>query len=223
MYARKPRHRLLALILLLLLTVGSIAGTVVAKYVTSKKITGAVTFSAEMAENLQLLEHQAERTAAGDYKLLDATVTEQTYTLMPGVDIKKDPHVIITGKSPIKAYLFVEVLDTLDLLWSEGSETPFKPVTYELTDNWLRLEGVSTKEGGSVYVYSVDGVNPAEIDDTDMTGNKMTIYLLKENSVTVSQYISKHDKKTDILSFSARLSEVIEGKSAAQIYADLFA
>ena len=118
------RTRLIVLLLLALLLIGliSFAG---AKYVTTITHHATITFSASLAENVILQEHKAVRQTDGSYALVtqkyandfpddeysaETFVHENSYTLIPGLDIPKDPKITILNKTPIKAFLFLEVV-----------------------------------------------------------------------------------------------------------------
>lgn len=121
------------------------AGTsaVYAKYVKDVPFSGNVTVQANLVDTFVLFEHNAERTALGDYSLGGTEVSGNEYVLMPGVDIKKDPQIRITGKTEVPAYLYIEVVDT----------TP-GTVTYSIESCWSVVADVTGPHGGSVYVYT---------------------------------------------------------------------
>ena len=112
-----------------------------AKYMTSVPLSGTVTFNAELADNVTLQEHKAVRNADGSYSLnISAdTTNSNTYIVMPGVDIEKDPYFTVTNKSGIDTFLYVEIVDS-------SPDT----VSYELADGWKKLE-IPDRE---VYVYN---------------------------------------------------------------------
>ena len=113
-----------------------------AKYVTSVPLTGKVTFSADLSEYVTLTEHKATRKSDGTYKLSTTEITIQnTYVVMPGVDIPKDPFITVTNKTDIPAYLYVEIVE--ENLPGDGT------VTYKLTGDWEKL----SIAGRNVYVY----------------------------------------------------------------------
>lgn len=193
MTKKQFRTRLTVLILLVLLLIGLI-GFAEAKYATTISYRGTITFSASLATSVILQEHKAVPQADGSYVLGTEVVKENTYRLLPGLDIPKDPHIIIEGKTPIPAYLFVEVTDTLDV-----------PVTYQMDDNWLELTDIPKTDGVKVYYYR------KALTNDDMTDGKITIQILKDDKVTVSQYLLNQsdnaENDTDILKFSVKLVE----------------
>lgn len=201
---KQNRSRLAALLILGVLLISGLVGGAVGKYIKTMQFNGKITFSATLATGMVLQEHQVERKADGDYETIAAiiptevdgtTVNTNQYVLLPGHDIPKDPYIIITGKTSIPAYLFVEVIDgTADTL------------TYTVEDHWLKLDGLTGKNGGAVYVYSttnpVDARTPQAIDNT-FAG---TVNILKGNKVTVSQEL-RHGALPGNLDFYACMGE----------------
>lgn len=208
MTKKQFRTRLRLLIILSLLLLGMI-GFVVGKYITTIEKKGRVTFTAKLAEAVILQEHTAQRQADGSYNLVEPFVTENTYYLIPGLDIPKDPHIVIEEKTPIPAYLFVEVVDKLDTNLVEG-ETK-KPVSYSMATGWTELEGITGADGSKVYYYNA-------VIDQDFSA--YPIYILKDNKVTVSQYLrcQTADDGEDILKFNVKLVEKVGEETAAQAY-----
>lgn len=201
------RYRLTVLILVLALAVGSMIGSAAAKYIYSTQLTAKVTFTAELAEKIELLEHRAESTAADDkptsnYKLTDETVVANEYELMPGVDIPKDPFVRITNKSPIPAYLYIEVVDQTN-----------SAIGFDIdTDCWEKLESVTGPNGGGIWVYY--GKNGEKLLTNENCPAAVSI--LKNNKITVSDTLLAADSETvatnpdssnDVLSIWAYLYE----------------
>ena len=199
MNKKKFRAKLRLLIVLVLLLI-SLVGYAVGKYITTVESVGTVEFTATLAENMLLREHEAVRQSDGTYKLdANTTVDANTYVLVPGVDVPKDPHIIIEGKTPIRAYLYVEIVDTLDTV--KVGQQDVKLISYAITADWENTNEVGT-HGGTVYKYKT--VLKTDVPDP--------IYILANNKVTVSQYIKRHDitqnSDKDVLTFYAYMQEV---------------
>ena len=94
---------------MLAVALAAAAGVVSAKFMGEKDVKGSVGLKADLAESITVYEHVANRQTDGSYKLDSSAITEegQTYMLMPGVDIYKDPTVRVTGYTGVPAYLFV--------------------------------------------------------------------------------------------------------------------
>ena len=165
-----------------------------AKYITSVPLSGTVTFEANLADDVTLTEHQATREADGSYTLGVETTNDNSYVVMPGVDIDKDPSFTITNKSSIEVYLYVEIVDT-----SPGT------VTYELTDKWDEL-GIT---GRKVYVYN----------GTISQGVSQNIQILKDNKVYVSETYNPASSEFE-LKFYGYMVQTEAGKTSQQIFMD---
>ena len=109
----KKRYLTIASVLLaVILIIGLVVGLSSAKYKTEKHLPGVVKFTAKLADKILIQEHEAVRQVDGSYVLISENIVEeQAYKLMPGVDIPKDPYITIEGKTPIPAYLSVEVVE----------------------------------------------------------------------------------------------------------------
>ena len=195
MYAKKrPLWRVLLLIAAVAL-ICALIGSAVGKYIYTETLSASVTFSAEMAKNVVLQESTANRLPDGSYELIAPFVKNNTYTLIPGLDVPKNPHIIITEKSPVKAYLFVEVVQSLP-----------STVTYSMASGWEEL-AVSGKHGGKVYVYN-------KVLDENTTADP--IYILKDNLIYVSENLLG-STEGEVMKFYACLGETAAG-DAATVY-----
>lgn len=192
------RTRLLLVALTLLLA--ALMGFAVGKYKNTISIKGTITFSARLAEDVLLQEHEAVRQPDGSYQLnTGKTLQGNTYKLIPGLDIPKDPHIIIKGKTPIPAYLYVEIVDTLDT--AKIGQEDVKLISYAVADSWERTD-LTGANGGTVYKYNTVLSNENFSDP---------IYILADNGITVSQYVKSYDytanSDQDVLKFYAYLEE----------------
>lgn len=194
MNENKKRSRLPLLILLLILLLLTLLGVAVGKYVTTLKNPGNVTFTANLAASVTLQEHKAVRQLDGTYTL-DKTaepVTSNTYILMPGVDIPKDPYITITGRTSIPAILFIEIESSLD----EGTQL------YSVDANWSYLTTSGSKK---VYYYNADPSG--------------TISILQGNQITISQkLLLEGDEGSDVLTINALLKEKVGNNDPLTTY-----
>lgn len=189
-------------VLLILALLCGLAGGAYAKYVKKQTLESSLTIKANLG-TIDLLEHKATKKNDGSY-VLDKTneVRANTYQLLPGLDIPKDPFVRISGKTPIEAYVFVEVVD--DLPANSG-------ITYSLTADWTKLEGVTGSHGGTVYVYK------EEVTNAFGSNGSGDIPILAGDKVSISQYLDKSVKDLK-LTFYASMYEVASGSDAATVY-----
>lgn len=191
------KNRRIALLLAVLFCLSAVTFVAVAKYIKDIPFTGNVTFKADLVENFTLTETQAVRQTDGTYILSGEQVTQNTYILMPGVDVPKDPKITIAGKTAVPAYLYVEVL--------ESKNFPDE-VTYTMAEGWLPLEGVP-----NVYYY-----------ETPITGTPaaLTISILKNNTLTVSDQLPRGS--TGTLSFHAYMAQQGKGQDAKTAFTTNF-
>ena len=119
----------------------------------------------------------------GDINIELAETTGDSYKIIPGVDIKKDPKVTVKAGSEA-CWLFVKVEE-------EGTFVANK-VTYSIADGWTKGDG--TKIPANVYYRAVDAVK----NDTDFA-------VLKDNKIYVSDTLTKIDIK-DISTTTPKLS-----------------
>ena len=161
------KNRRIAFLLAVLFCLSAVTFVAVAKYIKDVPFSGNVTFTANLAETFTLTESEAKRNTDGTYSLDTGTSkAENTYTLMPGVDVPKDPKITIEGKTAVPAYLYVEVCSNLPTT-----------VAYSMAEGWKAL-GIIGPKGGKVYVYGtvLDGTTP-----------NLTIQILENDTLKVSQ------------------------------------
>ena len=121
--------------------------------------------------NFVLKEHQATDADKDGVYTLDDTkeVNTNTYTVLPGVDLPKDPFVKTNETLKLDAYVFVEVVD------ETGTALHF---TVD-SDKWTKLSGKTGLNGGEVYVMKANnGIAKAGASLGPIT-------ILTENEITV--------------------------------------
>lgn len=192
-------------VLILLALLIALSGFAVGKYFKTISQDYTIEFTAELAKEFYLKEHVAIRQDDGTYELSDTNYVpvneKQEYILIPGLDIPKDPHIVINGKSTnIPAYLFLEVVDNTIVDQSNN-----KLLTYNFESCWIPAQNLKTPQhGGTVYVFCDSEKNPMEITENYIGNN--TINILKEETVTVSQKLLS-GVNTGSLTFYAYLEE----------------
>lgn len=162
----------IALVLVVALAVGATWA-----YLTAQ--TGPVTntFTAGKAvasSDLKLYESKAVQGTDGTYSLdkTAAPVTSNAYTVMPGVNLPKDPTVEVT-KAEGPYYLFVEVTKGDQV----GNNDTTKALNYTVDGkNWTKL----SINGKEVYAYTNGGTAAAILSGT------VKAAVLKDNTITVS-------------------------------------
>lgn len=197
---------LLVLIFLQSMILSTLCNYAYAKYVKSETMGGNVTVTVDIGTIL-LREHRAERQPDGSYELIgvDSSLlcdgtdhshpTTNSYTLLPGLDVPKDPHVVITKPNLLPVYIYVEVVDGL------GTDSG---IHYSMS-SWTKMDGVTGLHGGTVYYYP-----------TPVTGSQ-TLYLLDNNTVYVSQKLDKTAYELP-LTFYAYMYQTDAGSDALTVY-----
>ena len=149
----------LAVALILLLLVSALTAGAYAKYRSQVIVANEISYSNRLASSFKLLDPEAGATDNG---------FAASHYLIPGTTIKPSPVLQIEGKTQIPAYVYLEI---------KG------PSSLVRTDYWRPLDGVTGKNGGTIFVYGVDGKDIILINtDTDI----VTIPLLAEYQVPFS-------------------------------------
>lgn len=149
-----------------------------------------------------LAEHAAQDPDRdGVYALdLSSEVSANTYLVMPGVDLPKDPFVRSEEALKSDAYLFVALHNTLD------------PAVFTVTvdsANWADT-GLVNEDGDKVYVLAKNGgIAPA--------GEAIApIYILKDNTIEVAgKTVAAEAGVSDELTFKAYIIQAASFADAA--------
>lgn len=134
--------------------------------------------------DLKLFEHVANKNADGSYTLGSDTTTSNAYTVMPGVNLPKDPTVTVE-KASGEYYLFVEVTKGSGFAPVTVGEKTGTPLSCNVdTANWQPLTLTGNDANREVYVYCVTGKsaiqstpveNVAVLKTIDNTQNTITV------------------------------------------------
>lgn len=167
----------------------------------------------ELADTFELKEHIAEKQADGNYALGDTettdTVTGTNYSVVPGVNLPKDPYVKVTGKTDAPAYMYIEVVDGLA---NTG-------LSYTLESCWADT-GLTGSHNGKIYVYS--DANGAVILNED-TDQDLTVGILVDDEVVVADGDAFNLTDTQVaLSFYGYLAQANAGNGAASAFTACF-
>ena len=167
-----PHVIIIGTALILLIAVVITASTVLGKYTTEDRVVGTFQVSNRLAARFALQEHKAIQGTDGSYTLhATELVKSNTYELIPGLTIPKDPYISVTDKTSIPAYIYLEVLSS-----SVSAE-----VTFSVNGTvWTLLDGVTGPHGGDVYTYSA-----GLVDET--TSGLDRIPILTGDSFTLSR------------------------------------
>ena len=106
----------------------------------------------------------------------EAKTKTETFKIVPGVDITKDPVATVKAKSE-DCYLFVQLTEKNWPTFTETGSTTRK-VKYEIAKGWTKLE-------------SVDGVYYREVTKNDKADQNFPV--LQDDKVTVSSTLTKEE------------------------------
>ncbi len=138
----------------------------------------AATVGGTMAWLIDKTEAVTNTFTYGDINIELAETTGDTYTIVPGNDITKDP-VVTVNKDSEACWLFVEIIEANwpDLKTEDGLA---RKVDYTIADGWAAIE-----EGSKVYYREVNAVDA----DTKYQ-------VLKDNKIVVSGELTKDEVDT---------------------------
>lgn len=169
----KDKKKWLALAFIAVILTASVVGTIA--YLTDT--TGPVENTFTMGQLLDkqdkfvLKEHKATDTDKDGVYTLDTSVEvdANAYTVLPGVDLPKDPFVKTSKALETDAYVFIEVVDKTGTALTATVDT----------DNWTQLAGVTGPNKGNVYALKANGgiakAGSALGPVTILKGNKIVV------------------------------------------------
>ena len=208
---RSKGFKVMTLVLAFVLVVGaSVAGTLAWLTAQTPTVTNTFTSAELFSDNgsFTLWEHKAEDTDGdGVYTLDNSTeVTSNSYNILPGVNIPKDPTVDVVGLEE-HAYLYIKVTSTLPT-----------GLTYTIDSaNWTALSGYD-----GVYVYGGSNAENNIVKATNAAPETFEATILTGNQIMVADnYSGTSDGIT--LSFDAYMVQATgNGDSAADAWANTY-
>lgn len=219
------KPRIIALACLLVLAISAAIGGGLAKYTQQVKDEGtgapfdvALVDSADSGE-FAIYENANTMETNGDYATQEAVIPSGTledgslignsYFLIPGTEIPKNPYITLTNKTSIPAYLYLAVE-----VETEG-ESFDEDVSYAVDSNyWTPINNNIEGDTRLVYAYSLNGTikKVAEGDDA-------TFSVLDDNQIVVASL--KKLAKGGKLSFTGYLIQAPnEAEAPADVKAD---
>lgn len=197
---RKYEKWLPGLLIFAVLLASMVGGAAYAKYVAQLKVGGSLSITANLG-SITVKESVASPNTDGSYTLGSATTNSgNTYEIIPGLDIPKNPYVTVYVASAIPVYVYI-VVD------QDFTNSP-DGISYELEDCWKPVTGYT-----NVYVYS-------NSDGPIQVSSDATIDILKNDMVYVSQHLKANVKTSVYLKFTATMRQAVDGQTAEQIYAN---
>ena len=199
---RQKKRRINGALLLAVLALASlVCGTAYAKYIKQQSFAGPLTLTAQLG-SIKVEESRAERQSDGSYTLNTANqVKTNSYELLPGLDIPKDPTVTVDKASTIPVYVFLEVEQT------GGAGV----ISFNVDPVWKPI-GVAGIHGGQVYVYAPGGTAAVVTEDI------ASINVLDDQTVTVSQKVGRVTGTVDILFYAEMRQITAAGQDPAEVY-----
>ena len=216
-FAKRSRgFKAMTLVLAFVLVIGaSVAGTLA--WLTAKTETVTNTFtSAELfanpATDFTLWEHEATDADGDGAYTLDNTkeVKANTYDILPGVDIPKDPTVDVVNLEE-HAYLYIKVTGTLPTGLSYTIDS----------ENW---EALNETDYPGVYVYKGTNADSTSkvIKATDTSKKTFTATILADNKITVASSYNGTADTGITLSFEAYMVQATgNGATAAEAWSNI--
>lgn len=162
---KKKLTTVLAIVLVVAL---SVAGTYA--YLTAQTDTVTNTFTAAgLASEFSLDESKANQQPDGSYTLdVRTRVQENTYSVVPKVNLAKDPTVHVTLEKNVGAYVFLAVNDNLG-----------NGLTATIDNTWTALNTTYTDKNHVVwtmYYKQLEGsANPAQVDINVLAGKQIVV------------------------------------------------
>ena len=205
------KYLIIAAALLLAVGVSAVIGGTIAKYRTSINFSQKVKFTVALCDDMIITEHVADRSGDGSYTLKpEATTPANEYKLMPGVDVPKDPFIVITNKTALPGRLYIEVVES-DPFDSDN-------IAYEISDCWTLLKdgenAVIGENGGMIYYYNTELLtNATSVEgEVDNDGGTLTVKdIIKDNTMIISQDLPRGT--TAELQFYAYLCQNVSGNA----------
>lgn len=162
---KKKLTTVLAIVLVVAL---SVAGTYAYLTAQTKQVTNTFT-AAGLASKFTLDESKATQKTDGSYTLdVNDRVQENTYSVVPKVNLAKDPTVHVTLEKNVGAYVFLAVDNNL----GDG-------LTATIDDTqWTALNKTYTAQGveWTMYYKQLEGsATPAQVDINVLAGQQIVV------------------------------------------------
>lgn len=193
---------LLTVLAMVLVCVLSVAGTLALLTAHTDAVTNTFVAAAGSdnpfvdKDGFSIKEYKVGPDAAGNYNYVDEEgnklaedaakieVAKNTYKVVPGVTLPKDAFVKLSRANETPAYLFIEVDNNLDTsVFSMSVDTTV----------WGKLDGVTGKNGGDIYVLGtadaptvLGTVTAADGVYHIIAGNKVTVANTNDLKITTS-------------------------------------
>lgn len=159
----------------------------------------------------------------GDISIKLEETTGDSYKIIPGVDIKKDPKVTVKAGSEA-CWLFVKVEEENWPEFADGEgANAVRKVKYDIADGWTKGDGTSIP--ANVYYRTIDGAVTADTEFYVLKGKGNDTY--QNGVITVSDTLTKKEisgistKPTPKLSITAYAIQKDGMGTAAEAWATI--
>ena len=136
----------------------------------------------------------------------------------PGLEIKKDPKIVNTGKNEAYGFLKVVVpykeVVTADEEGNADAAASYKELfTYNVNDGWIELEDykeVSEQDGTvtHIYAYAADEATMTAIADADANGATATLFDYVKLINLVEGNLEENDLQIDVTAYAIQTSNL---------------
>lgn len=195
------RKILLAVCAFVLICALSVTGTLAYLHAKTDPVTNTFVAAGggKLCDSIELKEHSVSADEAGLYTLGGDEVAGNSYTVLPGVNVPKDPFIRVNGKTDAAAFVYVEIINT-------NPQT----LIFEVDDTWTLLPDVAGPMGGDVYVYG---------DCVQTTTGTQTYNIIKDKTVTLADgELSFTQGSNDSLKFYGYIAQgsvTVDGSSVS--------
>ena len=214
------------LFVLLVVTAWSVSG-VYAKYVDSSSFDGSAGVGRMGIVTFELLEHEAINLSDSNrldkitdedinfeslYELdHDSEVLTNTYsTVIPGIDIPKDPFInLVLESNEVSYQLYVKVEKKGFPTYKDANGDKQEAIIFKLTNDWELVD-----EEIGLYIFTgkesgIDNVFAAGTSYSFTSEDGNAIQILKDNKLKVSEHFNSEEYVNFSLTFTARLEQIL--------------
>lgn len=163
----KLKKFFLAVLAVVLICAISVTGTLAYMTAQTEAVTNTFLAASGLVTSLTLDESEAKYVAATGLYELDKESRKQanSYTVLPGTTLPKDPTVHLNDKTDTPAFLYIEVVDN-----TGGAIS----CTIDNT-KWTGLSAATGPHGGVVYQYTGTALPAGDSDVTIIQNNTITV------------------------------------------------
>lgn len=193
-------------------------GNIIDDNVPSGELPDDATDDEKLAYNFNLRETEVRLNDEGTaYELVPSgnQVTEISYdSVVPGMEIAKDPKINVNISDNVSAYIFVEVLDATN-----------NNFNYEIDTNYWTELSVTGKNNGKVYVYTDPTTSTNAIlgrPTTEGWYELSAVNIIKDNLITANTSLSDTTSNLGTIKFYGYACQTVGFNNAEDAYVNAF-